>query len=94
MKNTLDDMPLIIAGDFNENESKEGIAWLKTQDFTDALSLYDEHSPTWQLKVPLITLKNRYDHVMLSRHLSCTGATVVNVNASDHMPIVAVIVSK
>ena len=91
VKNTSPDVPLIIAGDFNENESRDGVVWLKTQGFIDALSIYDERSPTWVWKVPfLVTLKNRYDHIMLSRHLRCTGAEVVKVNASDHMPVMAV----
>ena len=60
---------------------------------TDALSLYDRHSDTWFWKVlPGVTLDDRFDHVLFNRHLHCTGARVTQVNASDHMPVFAVLV--
>lgn len=86
--------PLIILGDFNENEKRKAIRELIDLGFTDALSLYDRHSNTWEWKVSAgIKLKNRYDHILYSRHLACTAAKVTPVDASDHFPVVAVIVS-
>jgi endonuclease/exonuclease/phosphatase family metal-dependent hydrolase len=86
--------PLIIAGDFNENEKAKAIKWLLDQGYQDALSIYDRRTKTWIWPTPLgIKLKNRFDHIIVNSRLMCTGARVINVEASDHMPVMAVIVS-
>lgn len=88
-------LPLIIAGDFNENEKGKSIRWLTEQGFDNALWNFDRKSKTWTKPlIPLLTLKNRYDHIMLSPRLKCTGARVDRVRASDHMPVAAVIVKR
>jgi len=90
---TTGDEPLIILGDFNEDEGGKAMRQLVRSGFTDALSLYDRYTNTWTWKTSVgIELKNRYDHVLYSRHLACTAAKVTRVEASDHMPVVAVIV--
>jgi endonuclease/exonuclease/phosphatase family metal-dependent hydrolase len=87
--------PLIVAGDFNESETKRGVQWLTDQGFDNALWKFDRRSKTWiKPLVPLVTLRNRYDHIMLSPHLQCTGAKVDRVKASDHMPVTAVIIKR
>ncbi len=87
--------PLIIAGDFNENENKKAIQWLFEQGFTDALSTYDTYSKTWKWKTSVgVTLKNRYDHILFNKDLNCIGALVEQVEASDHLPVFAIVVSK
>jgi len=87
--------PLIIAGDFNENEVGLAMRSLFDQGFASALSAYDRRSKTWRWKVwPGIVVNDRYDHIMYSDHLDCTGAEVVQVSGSDHMPVRAVMVSK
>lgn len=85
--------PLVIAGDFNEDERGKAIRWLIDKGFVDALSVYDTYSKTWEWEVSSgIKFKNRYDHIILSKGLDCTGARVMQVEASDHMPVLAVIV--
>jgi len=85
--------PLIVAGDFNENEHREAVRELLNSGFTDALSEYDTGSKTWSWKVlPGLTLTNRFDHIVFNKHLRCTGAKVVDVKASDHRPVMAVLV--
>jgi endonuclease/exonuclease/phosphatase family metal-dependent hydrolase len=87
------DAPLIIAGDFNENERRKAVRGLLRDGFTDALSLFDRRSETWSWRLfPGFTLKNRYDHILFNRQFHCTGAKVVNVRASDHRPVLAVLV--
>ena len=87
--------PLVIAGDFNEDEGCKAIRWLNNKGFMDALSIYDTYSKTWEWKVSgAIRLKNRYDHIMISKGLDCAGARVTKVNASDHMPVLAVVTCK
>jgi endonuclease/exonuclease/phosphatase family metal-dependent hydrolase len=69
--------------------------WLIEQDFTDALSSYDTYTKTWKWDTSYgIGLSNRYDHIVISKHLQCTGAGVTQVKASDHMPVLAVVVLK
>ena len=87
------DAPLIVAGDFNENEKRGAVKGLLDNGFRDALSLFDKKSKTWRWRVfPGLTLKNRYDHILFSRHFRCTGARVFDVRASDHLPVLAVLV--
>jgi len=88
------DNPLIIAGDFNENEARAAVNELLSKGFTDALSMYDTESKTWAWKVfPGINLSNRYDHILFNRRLACTGAGVGAIDASDHRPVIAALVN-
>jgi len=87
------DSPLIVAGDFNENQTGKAVRWLQEQGLTDALSIFDQRSKTWRWKTLLgIVLNDRFDHILFNRALMCTGATVENVTASDHRPVRAVFV--
>ncbi len=89
------DVPLVIAGDFNENERQGAIKDLLGNNYTDALSLYDKRSYTWSWPVFLgLSIKDRYDHIIYSSELHCTGAKVVDIDLSHHRPVVAVIVRK
>ncbi len=90
------DLPLIITGDFNEHEDGGGLDFLFDKGFTDTLSLYDQSSDTWEWPLGYgIQLDDRYDHLIFSRQLHCTGAKVLHIdNASDHMPVFGVFVNK
>lgn len=84
-------MPLIVAGDFNEHESKDGVGYLLSRGYKDALSQYDRSSKTWRWRVATgIEFSNRYDHIVYSPQLTCTGAKVTRTGASDHEPVSAV----
>ena len=87
--------PMIIAGDFNEGDSRKGIKWLVQNGFTDALPLYDKHSKTWGWQVmPYMSISNRYDHIVFSKHFYCTGARVTYIDANDHYPVIAAFIKK
>jgi endonuclease/exonuclease/phosphatase family metal-dependent hydrolase len=87
--------PIVITGDFNENETDKAIRWLISQGFTDTLSSFDTYTKTWVWNTSAgISLKARYDHIIINKYLACTGAAVVPVKASDHMPVVATIVGR
>jgi endonuclease/exonuclease/phosphatase family metal-dependent hydrolase len=90
------DIPLIIAGDFNEHEAGKGLSWLFANGFTDALSIYDNSSDTWVWELGYgLQLDDRYDHLIFSKQLKCTGAKVLKIdNASDHMPVLGVFIKK
>ncbi len=85
--------PLIVTGDFNEKEEGRAVRWLIDKGFADALSLYDTSTYTWSWTSYGITFRRRYDHIIFSKHLRCTGAKVTKIPASDHMPVEAIIVA-
>jgi endonuclease/exonuclease/phosphatase family metal-dependent hydrolase len=86
----LETSPTIIAGDFNEHEDRGGASALRQLGYRHALRGFDRKSDTWFWRVaPGVILNNRYDHI-LYQHLSCTGAVVTPVAASDHLPVHAV----
>ena len=87
--------PLIITGDFNEDENDKAIRWLIDNGFTDTLSTFDTYTKTWVWNTSAgISLKDRYDHIIINKNLTSTGAAVANVRASDHLPVIAAIVQK
>jgi exonuclease III len=95
IKKTDPNRPIIITGDFNENEKDKAIRWLISRGFTDTLSSFDTYTKTWVWKTSAgISIKARYDHIVINKYLACTGATVSPVRASDHMPVVAVLVGQ
>ena len=89
------DMPTVVLGDFNENENGKALKWLMERGFTDSLAGHDSNSPTWKWNVGYgIKLQDRLDHIMFSQNLRCTAAEVAKVEASDHMPVLAVLILK
>lgn len=86
-----DSRPALIVGDFNESDSGGGMAWLAERGFKDALSQFNTSAKTWRWKTSLITLKNRFDHVMYSSDLRAISAWVIDKGKSDHLPLVAII---
>jgi endonuclease/exonuclease/phosphatase family metal-dependent hydrolase len=87
--------PMIILGDFNENEKGKAFRRLIEAGWTDALSRYDRKTNTWVWKTSAgLEIKNRYDHILYNGFLDCTAARVTNIEASDHLPVTAIIVQK
>ena len=84
-------LPAVILGDFNENESGEAFRWLTDQGFSDAVASVDGKTYTWEWRTSLVTLRNRFDHILLSPHLRTQNARVMRAGASDHFPVVAVV---
>jgi endonuclease/exonuclease/phosphatase family metal-dependent hydrolase len=87
--------PMIILGDFNEDEKGKAIRQLFAAGWTNALSRYDKKTDTWKWKTSAgLELKNRYDHILYNSFLDCTAAKVTESDASDHSPVTAVIIQK
>ena len=85
------EQPLIIAGDFNENEDKAGIQSVMKRGFESALLNFDDESPTWKWNLSYgLSWSDRYDHLIYNKFLRCTGAQVKDIPASDHFPVMAV----
>ncbi len=83
--------PLLIAGDFNEEEGSGAVRQLIDDGFTDALSLFDRTARTWEWPVVSgVAVRRRYDHILANAPLRCVAARVGDVQASDHYPVVAV----
>ncbi len=83
--------PAVIVGDFNEDDDGRAVTWLTDKGFTNAVAQFDKRSSTWRWRWGLITLRNRYDHILHSRGLRAASARVIQEGASDHYPVMAVI---
>ena len=81
--------PAVILGDFNENESGEAFQWLIGQGLINAIAPADGQTHTWEWRTSLVTLRNRFDHILLSPNLRAEDARVMRAGASDHFPVVA-----
>ncbi len=80
----------IIAGDLNEGNGGGAVAYLVDRGMTDALPEFDRTSHTWRWSTRLLTVRARFDHVLYGRGLHCLRAEVLDVGASDHLPVMAV----
>lgn len=88
--------PVVIAGDFNEQDWGEALVWL-TEERGMRNALY-EHVPRWKETHMwpfgrFMTLKKRLDHVVYDpdrlRSLGCGVLTGYEAGASDHQPVLA-----
>jgi endonuclease/exonuclease/phosphatase (EEP) superfamily protein YafD len=82
------DLPMMVAGDFNDGEGSGVLRWLQTQGMRNALPQFDSYTPTWQWRVSALTLRRRMDHIVYGSELQCHEARVVKGGASDHYPVI------
>jgi len=83
------DVPLIVAGDFNDGEGSGVVRWLQDKGMRNALPEFDRSTPTWEWQTSALTLRRRMDHVVYGPELYCYEARVIRSGASDHFPVVA-----
>ena len=83
------DVPLIVAGDFNDGENSGVLRWLEGQGMRNALPQFDRSAPTWEWRVSRVTLRRRMDHIVYPAELHCYQARVIQAGASDHYPVLA-----
>lgn len=82
------DAPLVVLGDFNEDESGAAASWLRQHGLRSALDQFDLISPTWAwVGTPLVTA--RLDHVFYSNRLQPRFAKIFPAGKSDHHPVLA-----
>jgi endonuclease/exonuclease/phosphatase family metal-dependent hydrolase len=88
-KNVKKNTPLLVLGDLNESDSGPAMKWLKEKGFIDALPEFDRKTPTWRAKLEGMTIEERPDHILYSKHLHCYEAKVIKKGNSDHYPVLA-----
>ena len=79
MQDYVNKKPLVICGDYNENDEYSAVAYLKSLQMNDCLMLTGQHTHWWPLfKIPLTSqkmiLRKRIDHVLVNQcyvPLSC-----------------------
>jgi endonuclease/exonuclease/phosphatase (EEP) superfamily protein YafD len=84
--------PLIVIGDFNEQDGGAAVAWLVAQQgLADALPQFDAKSETWQWTTKEFgRISARLDHIVY-RGLGLVSARVIDQPwSSDHRPVEAV----
>lgn len=85
-------LPVIVAGDFNEDPTGLALAFLDKQGATRVATAgprtwhYEQDS--WDV------LKMDLDHIVISGELSATDAVVLDTGTSDHRPVLATISAK
>ena len=86
------EIPMLIAGDFNDGEDSAVQQWLKKQGMTNALPEFDRDSPTWRWRSGILSLTRRMEHIVYSPGLHCCSARVIREGASDHFPVEGVFI--
>jgi endonuclease/exonuclease/phosphatase (EEP) superfamily protein YafD len=84
------DVPMIVAGDFNDGEGSGVLRRLKGKGMQNALPEFDRRTPTWEWQTSMIKLHRRMDHIVYAPELYCYEARVVRAGESDHFPVVGV----
>lgn len=89
------DAPLVVLGDFNEDENGAAIAWIsKTKGLSNALMAFAPGADTWRWPTRLWTFEETLDHILYDRRLDCLNARVIKAGRSDHFPVVATFVRR
>lgn len=87
-----DDLPLIVAGDFNEDASGGALAKLEARGLRNALEEFDPGADTWRWNTSFGEVSSQLDHVAYTPGLEPIAAEVRPHGNSDHYPIIAVFV--
>jgi endonuclease/exonuclease/phosphatase family metal-dependent hydrolase len=86
-----DDLPTVIAGDFNEPDGPAS-ARLRARGFGNALGTFAPGAPTWRWPVPVLgEVENTLDHIWVDGDLVAVDAWVEDRGRSDHKPVVALL---
>lgn len=83
------DLPVILAGDFNEDARGRSLQHLVSLGFESVLDHLRPWQPTWRWPTAMGEVRWQLDHIVLTRPLRATAAWVVDGGASDHVPVVA-----
>lgn len=84
-----EDLPVILAGDFNEDARGRSLRHLIALGFESVLDRFSPWHPTWRWSTAMGEIRWQLDHIVLTRPLRATAAWVVDGGASDHVPVLA-----
>lgn len=82
-------VPVILAGDFNEDARGKSLVHLAALGFDSVLDRLRPGHPTWRWETRHGLIKWQLDHILLGPGLTSSEAWVVEDGASDHMPVLA-----
>ena len=83
------DLPVILAGDFNEDARGRSLQHLVSLGFESVLDRFRPWQPTWRWQTAMGEVRWQLDHIVLTSPLRATAAWVVDGGASDHVPVLA-----
>jgi len=83
------DLPVILAGDFNEDARGRSLQHLISLGFDSVLDRFRPWQPTWRWQTAMGEVRWQLDHIVLTQPLRATAAWVVDGGASDHVPVLA-----
>lgn len=83
------DLPVILAGDFNEDARGRSLQHLISLGFDSVLDRFRPWQPTWRWQTAMGEVRWQLDHIVLAPPLRATAAWVVDGGASDHVPVLA-----
>jgi endonuclease/exonuclease/phosphatase family metal-dependent hydrolase len=89
MEGRLADVPMVVAGDFNENPTGDAVKWLEARGFQNALPIFNPEQSTWQGGSIASSVKLTIDHVMFDGAFSPLNAWAEPKVGSDHRPVIA-----
>jgi endonuclease/exonuclease/phosphatase (EEP) superfamily protein YafD len=92
-KDVAADMPLIVAGDFNEDASGGAVRLLEARGLASAVEAFRPGADTWRWNTSVGTISSQLDHVLHSPELQPLNADVRDQGNSDHLPVVATFVA-
>jgi endonuclease/exonuclease/phosphatase (EEP) superfamily protein YafD len=83
-------LPTLIAGDFNESEDGSALEYLEERGYRSTLPEFS-NDDTWHWNMSVIgTVSRRFDHIVYGPGLEPLSARVLRAGSSDHLPVVAV----
>ena len=79
------DMPVLLAGDLNEDASGKAVSWLRQRGFERAIQGFD---PTWRWQTRYGPIRWQLDHVLYRGRLRVIAGQVIEAGGSDHLPVI------
>lgn len=86
-----DDVPAIVAGDFNEEQGGAALAHLAGRGFRSVLPMFRPGEPTWRHPTSPLPLAAAIDHVVVGPRIVPLDARVLDRGRSDHRPVVVTV---
>jgi len=82
-------VPVIVAGDFNEGADGRAVQFLVAKGMRSALAQVKPKADTWHWPLRVGELSSMLDHIVYDARLSLLLAEVHELGRSDHYPVVA-----